>query len=323
MKKYDVCGLGNALTDVLVHLKDDSLFEKNGIEKGSMTLVNTAEWDRVYDLMGGASGAVMSGGSCANSVATCSLLGGKAVLQAKTGGDNFGAEYRRIYEGICPGSHLVTGDGASGKCLSLITPDAERTMRTDLGIANALHSDELDEEMIASASVLHLSGYLFTGGDIVEAAFRAMDIARQEKTRISLDVSDAFVIENFREAVDRAINDYADIVFANEVEVKSLYGDVDTARRALRDSCELGVMKFGGRGSELVTRDDTITIDVHPVTAVDTTGAGDSYAGAVLYGLTHGFPLEKTGALASRVAAAVVSQTGAVLDKADHLLREV
>ncbi len=314
--KIDICGIGNALMDVLVQTEKDApeFYQRHGIRKGTMMLVDNDQWQAVSDDLKNGTREIKTGGSGANTLAIAAILGAKAGLMAMVGGDDTGEKYRELYARLCPHSRIVANaKDVTGRCLSVISPDAERTMFTCLGASNSLTAEQIDHDLIKNSSILHVTGYLLTGGSIAQAAFAALTTAKANDVVVSFDVSDVFVIENFKEAVHRVIDEYADIVFANEMESEALYGSIDHTRKNLKDRCELTVLKFGKAGSEIIG-DSVFSVKACQADAVDTTGAGDSYAGAFLAACLRGLSMDAAGAVAARVAAQVVSQTGAVLD---------
>ncbi len=319
----DVFGLGNALVDALVVMDERPLIERHALTRGTMHLVNHARWEEVYSEVDRSQVELHPGGSCANAVSTVALLGGRASFCGLLGDDDLGRVYREKLEGVLGRSHVVSRDGIqTGKCLSLVSSeDAERTMLTDLGGTTTLRVDDLDYEAIESASWLHITGYLFTGGTVGDAAMAAMDRALHAGTRISLDVGDTFVIDHFRDEIATVVRRYADAVFLNEEEASRLIGggDAALALHQVGKWADTVVVKLGRRGS-LIRHNETIyPVEAHEVKAVDSTGAGDAYAGGFLYGLTRGWPIQHCGRLASAVAAMTVGQLGGVIRDRERL----
>lgn len=320
----DVFGLGNALVDALVVLDERALLEENDLARGTMHLVEDDRWHRVYAHVPREQVAIHPGGSCANSVSTVARLGGSATFCGLVGTDELGDRYDEGLADVLGGHHLRRRPGApTGKCLSLVSDaDAERTMLTDLGTAMQLRPDEVPLDAVAGADWLHITGYLFTGGAMGDSALAALARAREAGTLISFDLGDTFVIDHFREAVDHVIDEFADVVFMNQEEGRALAGaDPERSLDELGRRAETVVLKLGRRGSLVKRGDRVVSIEARLVEAVDTTGAGDSYAGGFLYGLTRGWPLPRCGALASAVAALTVSQMGGVVRDADALIR--
>lgn len=313
----EVCGLGNALMDVLVHLENDDVLEELGLRKGIMHLVDHEAWLRAYDAVRGQNAEIYPGGSCANTLSSIALLGGKALLCGQVAEDEFGKPYAKALEDIC-GEHrlhiLGADQGETGKCLSLISKDGERTMLTNLGCSTELTEAFLFQDALAHCKVLHLTGYQFTGGEMVNTAKKALEIAKANGVKISFDVADPFVVRFNRELIWDIIKGYADIVFTNEEEARSLCELApEEAAHELAQHVDIAIVKLGSKGSMIQRGSDVVNVAVHKVEAVDTTGAGDAYAGGFLYGFLRGFTLQRCGNLASRIAAETVAQTGAVL----------
>jgi len=319
----DVFGLGNALVDALVVTDDLELVRKHGLQRGTMHLVSDARWRAVYGEVPRDEVELHPGGSGANSVSMVAMLGGKSTFCGLVGADQLGQTYAQRLAEVLGEHHLRTReDVATGKCLSIISrDDAERTMLTDLGGAMELGPTDLPVEAVETATWLHITGYLFTGGQMGEAAMLALERALRAGTRISFDVADAFVIQHCRETVEKVIRDYADVVFMNEEEARLLAGtDAADAVHKVGAWTDTAVVKLGKRGSIIKKGETIIPIEAVPVEAVDTTGAGDAYAGGFLYGLARGWELEACGHLASAVAGLTVSQVGGVVRDQQRLL---
>lgn len=322
---YDVFGLGNALVDALVILDERSLLQEHDLSRGTMHLVNDARWRGVYNEVSSSDVVIHPGGSSANAVSTVALLGGQATFCGLIGQDELGDRYSAGMADALGGQHkMVRREGLkTGKCLSLVSDvDAERTMVTDLGASMQLMPDDLPMSAIEDSTWLHVTGYLFTGGTMGTAAYAALDRALQAGTKISFDLGDAFVIDHFRDEVDRVIDRYANVVFMNEEEARKLHhDDAMEAMHTLAKRVDTVVLKLGKRGSLVKRGDDVIPIEALVVDAIDTTGAGDSYAGGFLYGLSQKWSLEDCGHLASSVAALTVGQMGGVIRDAEALAR--
>jgi sugar/nucleoside kinase (ribokinase family) len=318
----DVFGLGNALVDALVVTDDLELVRRHGLQRGTMHLVSDERWRAVYSEVPSDQVELHPGGSGANSVSMVAMLGGDSTFCGLVGSDVLGQTYAERLGEIMGHHYLRTRDDvATGKCLSIISSaDAERTMLTDLGGAMELGPAELPVEAVEKATWLHLTGYLFTGGQMGDAAMLALDRALHAGTRISFDVADAFVIQHCRDTVEKVIRDYADVVFMNEEEARMLAGgDAAEAVHKVGAWVDTAVVKLGKRGSIIKKGDTIVPIEAVSVDAVDTTGAGDAYAGGFLYGLARGWQLEACGHLASAVAGLTVSQVGGVVRDRDKL----
>lgn len=314
----DVCGLGNALVDALIVMDEREVINRHALKRGTMHLVNHSRWQEVYSEVNDGHVELHPGGSCANAVSTVALLGGNASFCGLVGEDDLGSVYGSKLKDVLGGnSHLVSRpDVQTGKCLSLVSDaDAERTMLTDLGGTTQLLPADLPFEAIENASWLHITGYLFTGGTVGDAAMEAMDRALHAGTRVSLDVGDTFVIDHFRDTVEMVVRRYADVVFLNQEEASCLIGggDAALALHKVGKWADTVVVKLGKRGSLIRHMGEIYPVESQPVAAVDSTGAGDAYAGGFLYGLTRGWPIQACGRLASAVAAMTVGQVGGVI----------
>jgi sugar/nucleoside kinase (ribokinase family) len=312
MSRFDVLTLGNALVDVLVYA-DDDFVTRTRVERGAMTMVDAARSDEIYAEMGPATEA--SGGSAANTAAGVAAFGGRAAYIGRVADDTFGKVFAHDLRSI--GVHfetpLATNGAPTGRCLVIVTPDAQRTMCTFLGAGAELDESYIDEALVASAAVTYLEGYVWDPPAAKEAVRRAATIAHRADRRVALTLSDPFCVERHRDEFRELIEGHIDILFANEHEITMLY-EVETFDEALhhvRGHCEIAALTRGPHGSVIVAGDDVHVIDAHPADVVDTTGAGDLFAAGFLYGLTHGYGLATCGQLGSLGAAEVISHLGA------------
>ena len=313
-QKFDVVGLGNALMDALYLLPNDGILSDLGLNKGEMHMVDDGKWKSVYARLQEADVSLQTGGSCANTIATLGLMGASVSYCSQVGDDEFGVTYQSQFLDACGRHDLHIAEGTpTGKCLSLISPDAERTMLTDLGTAIQLASVEHFRTSISQAKILYLTGYLMFG-DMRQRMLEAIAIAKEHHVLVALDVADPSVIAALRDDMYAVIQEHVDIVFLNEKEAQALCGGTpESAIEELSQMCSVVVVKLGSKGSMVRVGAEEARAEVFRVKAVDTTGAGDSYAAGFLYGYVHGLPLSKTVQLASRVAAQAVSQLGAVV----------
>jgi sugar/nucleoside kinase (ribokinase family) len=311
MSRFDVLAIGNALVDVLVHA-DDEFIARTGVEPGAMTMVDAARSDEIYAEMGPATET--SGGSAANTASGVASFGGRAAYIGRVSDDTFGKVFSHDLRSV--GVHFdvlpATTGPPTGRCLVMVTPDAQRTMCTFLGAGAELDESYIDEALVASSALTYLEGYVWDLPAAKDALRRAVAIAHRADRRVALTISDPFCVERHRDEFLELIERDVDILFANEHEITMLY-EVDTFDQALhrvRGHCAIAALTRGPHGSVIVAGEDVHVIEAHPAEVVDTTGAGDLYAAGFLYGLTHGYELATCGRLASLAAAEVISHLG-------------
>ncbi len=305
-------GIGNALVDVIAHASEHFLVEHQ-LVKGAMTLIDT---DRAVDLYRALGTAVeMSGGSAANTMCGIASLGGRAAYIGKVSGDDLGAVFGHDLHavGVAFRPGAPSAEVPTGRCIIVVTPDAQRTMNTYLGVSSLLCSSDLDEVAIADGDVLYMEGYLFDRDDAKAAFRRAADVAHSAGRRVSLTLSDSFCVDRHRDDFRALVRDQVDLLFGNEDELCSLYevASLDEAIESVRRECPLVAVTAGAEGSYVVTPDGTVRVAAEHVDRVlDTTGAGDLYAAGFLHGLTSGESLHDCARLGSIAAAEVISHVG-------------
>jgi sugar/nucleoside kinase (ribokinase family) len=309
--RYHVCGIGNAIVDVLARA-DDSFLDREKLAKGHMRLIDAAEADRLYRLMGPA--IETSGGSAANTIAGIASLGGNAAFIGKVADDELGRIFRHDIRSI--GVRYETapkrGGEPTARCLILVTPDGQRTMNTFLGVSPMLANGEVDAKIIGDSGILYLEGYLFDRPEAKRAFHEAAGIARAAGRKVCLSLSDGFCVDRHRPELLELIRTRIDILFANTDEITSLYqaSFAEAAGRARADVA-LAALTRSEKGSIIVAGDETIEIPAEPVAkVVDTTGAGDLYAAGVLLGIATHMPLALAGRLGSIAAAEAISHMG-------------
>jgi sugar/nucleoside kinase (ribokinase family) len=310
---FDVVGIGNALVDVLAH-HDDAFLTEHGMDKGRMELIDTETAERLYEAIG--SGLEMSGGSAANTIAGVASFGGRAAYLGRVHDDELGAVFAHDLQST--GVHFrnkPSSDGPpTGRCLIVVTPDAERTLNTYLGASELFCPEDVDAELIRSAKVTYLEGYLFDRPESKDAYWAATEIARDAGREVALTLSDLFCVDRHRDDWLALIHDRVDIIFANEAEAFALWAcdDIDTAVARARADVSIACITRSEKGSIVVSGDEVHEVAAHPVEhLVDTTGAGDLYAAGFLYGYTQERSLPDCGRLGSVAAAAVLGHTGA------------
>lgn len=316
-KTNDLIALGNTLMDFLVEVEDSQLSELN-LKKGEFHLVEEAEAKAFLKKISQTNLAIetVPGGSAANTLKGFALLGGKAILYGKVGNDLYGQQYVQEMSRHQVISRINLHPSITGHALTFITPDAERTFSVCLGAALTLAKEDILEEDIQKSKILHLESYQFEG-PTKEAVLHALALAKKHHTLISLDLADPGVVRRNKAFIKKTISNYADIVFANQAEAKELTGlEPEEALNEISKSTKTAIIKLGEKGS-LISSEGIITfINPFPARAVDTTGAGDTFAAGFLYGCCRNWDIEKCGKLGSLMAAKIVEQKGVKI----HLL---
>ncbi|MEB3157682.1 MAG: adenosine kinase [Cyanobacteriota bacterium] len=311
-KSFDVVGIGNAIVDVLV-TSDDAFLDNHGLTKGTMALVDESQAERLYASVG--PGLETSGGSAANTLAGLAQLGGRAAFIGRVRDDQLGAIFAHDIRSV--GAHFETPAASVGpstaRCLILVTPDAQRTMCTYLGASVNLHPADLDLDLVRQAKVLYLEGYLWDSDEAKQAFISAAQVMRESGGEVALSLSDAFCVDRHRRSFQELVDGHVDILFANEMEITSLYeaNSFEEAVDHVRGRCKVAALTRSAEGSLVLRGDQTVPIAPFRLgELVDTTGAGDLYAAGFLYGHTRGESLERCGRLGSLCAGKVVTQLG-------------
>jgi sugar/nucleoside kinase (ribokinase family) len=307
----DVLGVGNAIVDVLTEA-DDAFLAAEGIAKGGMTLIDTPRATALYARMNPA--VEMSGGSAANTMAGIASLGGKCAYIGKVADDQLGEVFAHDIRAIGVGfaTAPLSGGEPTARCLILITPDAQRSMNTFLGASALLESTDIDADLIRSAKIVYLEGYLFDRPEAKAAFFAAAKIAHAAGRKVALTLSDAFCVARHHAEFTELVG-HVDILFANETEAEALTGKTgfDAAVAALAKRCPIVCVTHGAKGSVIAAEGKLIEIAAAPIDRlVDTTGAGDLYAAGVLYGITAGLDLAEAGRIGSIAAAEAIGHVG-------------
>ena len=313
MAELDVVGIGNALVDVLSHADDDFL-RGHGLSKGTMQLVDEPRARELYAAMG--PGVQISGGSAANTIVGVASFGGQAHYVGKVRDDQLGEVFSHDLRsmGVGYATPVAPGGPSTGRCLIVVTPDAQRTMSTFLGASARLGPADIDKRLIERARIVYLEGYLFDPPEAQEAFRVAAGVAHAAGRKVALTLSDPFCVDRHRAAFLDLVERHVDILFANEAEIRALYEvhDFDAAVARVRGHCEVAALTRSERGSVIVGADGIHVIEAEPVPAVvDTTGAGDLYAAGFMVGLSRQLPLPICGRLGSVAAAEVISHVGA------------
>ncbi len=308
----DIVGIGNAIVDVLT-TTDDSLLERLSFKKGSMTLIDEKKSKELYKIAD--NGMQRSGGSVANSLACIAQLGGKTAFIGRVRNDKLGKIFTE--EISKAGTIFKTPPSSEGpstaRCLIFVTPDAQRTMCTYLGASVLLEPNDIDLSAVSEAKIVYLEGYLWDNPAAKNAFIKAAEIAKNAGRKVALSLSDSFCVSRHRKSFLKLVEDYIDVLFANEDEIKTLYetSSLKTAIEKLKIKCELAAITIGKNGSILISNGKEINIDPFILgEAIDTTGAGDLYAGGFLKGLSDGLDPELSAKIGSICAGQIVTQLG-------------
>lgn len=309
----DVVGIGNAIVDVLAH-KDDSFLELHSMVKGSMTLIDDDRALDLYHLI--RDGVECSGGSAANTMAGLASLGGDGAYIGKVRNDPLGDVFRREIRGVgvsfdtAPAGH----GAATGRCIVVVTPDAQRTMHTFLGASATLGPDDIDETVIRDARITFLEGYLWDPEAAKQAFLAAAKIAHDAGRKVALTLSDPFCVDRHRESFCELVEHHVDVLLANEQEVVSLYEtrDLEAALARLAGKCEIAAVTRGADGCVVLAAGERYDVPAEPVDkVVDTTGAGDLFASGFLLGVSRGREMQTCARLGGIAAAEIISHFGA------------
>jgi sugar/nucleoside kinase (ribokinase family) len=320
MKKYDVYGVGNAIIDIVTEV-DHDFFERNNIEKGVMTLVDEKRQLELMKVIDMKKSRMSGGGSAGNTVVAVTQFGGKSFYSCLVAQDELGKFFlddlkrngvdTNLKHENCPPGH-------SGRCLVMTTPDAHRTMNTFLGVSSFLSPEHLDEEAIRNSAFVYLEGYLVASPKGLEAMKQTKKIAEKHKVEVALTFSDPSMVKYFSQQMEEVVGAGVDLLFCNDEEAMIFTGtsSVQEAREKLRKVAKRFVITLGANGALIFDGDTYIQIEPYNVRAIDTNGAGDMFAGAFLFGITHHHSYAEAGKLASLASSRVVTQFGPRLEPA-------
>jgi sugar/nucleoside kinase (ribokinase family) len=303
-----VLGVGNALVDVITILTDDSVLEKFGLPRGSMTLVDADQSKVIYDATYSDKSELATGGSVANSIRSLANMGGNAGYMGKIGRDNLGDLFKSDFEKAGVKTHLFYSSSNTGRVMGLVSPDSERTMATYLGAAAEMVPAEFTPDIFEGYQYVYIEGYLVFNHDLITACAKS---AKAAGVKIAIDLSSFNVVEANLDFLKDLIENYVDIVFANEEEAKSFTGlEPEAALHEIAKNCDLSIVKVGKEGSMIKYDGQVTKVGVIPAKAVDTTGAGDAYAAGFFYGLSKGYSMEICGKIAALISGKVVEVMG-------------
>ncbi|PKM21620.1 MAG: adenosine kinase [Gammaproteobacteria bacterium HGW-Gammaproteobacteria-14] len=322
--RYDIYAIGNALVDTEVEVSD-AFLEEVGVSKGVMTLVDEPRQQQLVAALGETNRVHRraSGGSACNTVVAAQYFGANTFYACRVANDDTGHFFvdDLLAAGVTTNMTSNKGDGISGKCLVMITPDAERTMNTFLGISETVGEEAVVEDAVKAARFAYIEGYLVSSPSARAAAIKLRQVAKQHDVKTALTFSDPAMVQFFGDGLRDMIGDGVDILFCNEAEALSFSNTdtIDAAIEKLQQHAKSLVITRGAQGARLWDGQSVIDVAPFPVKAVDTNGAGDMFAGAFLYALSQGENFASAGRLASAAAARVVSDFGPRLPAAEHL----
>lgn len=328
MKITRVIGIGNALTDMLVNLRSDSVLGRYRLPKGSMNLVDTRLQTEISKSVAGLPYSLSLGGSAGNTIRAMARLGCRVGFIGKVGPDTTGDFFVQALENLGIEPIVFRGTERSGKCVSLISPDGERTMVTHLGAALELSAEEIEPTIFDGYDCLYVEGYLVQSHALIRKAVRT---AKECGLQVALDLASFNIVEENLDFLHELIAQYVDIVFANEEEARSFTGEAEplNALQAISRLCTLTVVKIGTRGAIIKQGDEVVHVGIMAAAKrVDTTGAGDFYAAGFLAGLCDGLTLRQCGTIGAVTAGKVIEVVGTTFgeeawEEIDRLVYEI
>ena len=308
-----IIGIGNALTDMLVNLKDDGVLEQYNIARGSMSLVDSKLQSEISKAVAGRPYSLSLGGSADNTIRAMAHLGSSVAFIGKVGRDTTGDFFEQALDNLGIKPVIFRGENRSGKCVSLISPDGERTMLTHLGAALEMKAEEITADIFDGYDCLYVEGYLVQDHTLIESTIRT---AKECGLKIAIDLASFNVVEENIDFLRRIVKDYVDIVFANEDEARVFSGEEEpiNALQYISELCELAVVKIGMKGALIKQGEQVVHVGIMKAAKrVDTTGAGDFYAAGFMYGLTEGLDLRQCGTIGAVTAGKVIEVVGTTL----------
>ncbi|MBQ8745764.1 MAG: adenosine kinase [Rikenellaceae bacterium] len=308
MKK--VIGIGNALTDMLVNLRSDQVLEKFDLPRGSMSLVNSEQQKEISKSVSGLPYTLSLGGSADNTIRAMARLGCKVGFIGKVGRDSTGDFFESALDNLGIQPFILRGEERSGKCVSLVSPDGERTLVTHLGAAVEMKAEDLTPEIFDGYDCLYVEGYLVQDHNLIRGAIR---MAKELGLKVAIDLASFNVVEENVDFLREVISEYVDIVFANEDEARAFSGEEEpvNALQYISTMCDLVVVKIGMRGALIKQGSEVSHVGIMAAAKrVDTTGAGDFYAAGFLAGMCEGLSLRQCGTIGAITAGKVIEIVG-------------
>jgi sugar/nucleoside kinase (ribokinase family) len=309
-RPIDVTTIENALVDMLVRAEDSDLHAL-GMHKGRMQLVDEADQARVLGNLGKLTAEVELGGSAANALRAMALLGAEVSYSSCVARDPYGDSFSTRLEELSIRNRLAVVAGTTGTCLVLVTPDGERTLNTHLGACRSYHRGFVPEQDIKKSKIFFTTGYVWDTPEQVDAIEHAISVAHAHQVKIALDVADPFVVSKSRVRFQELFRSCVSVVFANAQEADMLVGCTgQKAALTLGETVEIAVVKDGAQGAWICHRGEALHIPTRAVKVVDTTGAGDLFAGGFLAGLVRGKSLKVCGEVGTLLASDTVTHMG-------------
>ena len=308
-----VIGIGNALTDVLVNLRNEDVLHNHNIARGSMSLVDSELQSQISKEVAGLPHSLSLGGSADNTIRAMARLGSEVGFIGKVGHDNTGDRFEQALSNLGIEGKIFRGDNPSGKCISLVSPDGERTMLTHLGAAAEMHAEDISPAIFEGYDCLYIEGYLVQEHSLIETAIRT---AKECGLQVAIDLASFNVVAENLEFLRGIVTKYIDIVFANEDEARVFSGEEEpiNALQYISEMCDLVIVKIGTKGALIKHKGEVIHIGIMAAAKrVDTTGAGDFYAAGFMYGLCEGLSLRQCGTIGAITAGKVIEVVGPTL----------
>ncbi len=305
-----IIGIGNALTDMLVNLSNDSVLEEYQLAKGSMSLVDSQLQTDISKSVAGCPYSLSLGGSAANTIRAMARLGAKVGFIGKVGEDNTGEFYEQALRNIGIEPFMLRSEQRSGKCVALVSKDGERTFVTHLGAASDLQAKEIDGAIFDSYDCLYIEGYLVQDHELIRSA---IEKAKAHGLKVAIDLASFNVVDENRDFLHDIVEKHVDILFANEDEARAFTGESDPHKALdhIAAMCELAIVKIGMRGALIKHGEEVVHVGIMAAAKrVDTTGAGDFYAAGFMYGLTQGLSLRACGTIGAIAAGKVIEVVG-------------
>ena len=308
-----ILGIGNALTDMGVSLATDDVLHDYQLAKGSMSLVDSQLQTEILKAVAGRPHSLSLGGSAGNTIRAMAHIGTEVGFIGKVGNDTTGDFYVQALRNVNVEPFILRSEHDSGKCLSLVSPDGERTFVTHLGAAAELQSEDIDIDLFAGYDALYVEGYLVQDHNLIRTT---MSKAKECGLKVAIDLASFNVVRENREFLHDLVERYVDIIFANEEEAYEFSGcsNAYDALCHISEMCELTIVKTGMKGALIKRGDEVVEVGIMAAAKrIDTTGAGDFYAAGFLAALSEGMTLRQCGTIGAIAAGKVIEVVGTTL----------